>query len=316
MAAVSEVAAVQDGLITAAQLAETGVDSSSVGRRVGLAGPWRRVLPGVYLVSGTQLDDRQRITAALLYARAPSVITGLAALDLGGVGSAKAQRGGAVHLLVPDARRRSSRGFVVVERSLHWPTVRRQDGWPVVPPARAAIDACRRIGRRDDVAALLGELVQTGRCTSAELASELAIAQRRGTALARAVLEGLIDGAASAPELRLRESWLASSLPAPLWNPDLFTSSGEFIARPDAYLDQSGVAVEVDSRAHHFGADQWDRTMRRHARMSAKGIVVLHVTPFRIGEDWGGIERDVRGCIDTQADRDLSGITVRPVRST
>jgi len=42
------------------------------------------------------------------------------------------------------------------------------------------------------------------------------------------------------------------------------------------------LAVEVDSRQWHFSPDDWEQTMRRHDRLTALGILVLHFTPVQI----------------------------------
>ena len=42
------------------------------------------------------------------------------------------------------------------------------------------------------------------------------------------------------------------------------------------------VAAEVDSRECHLSPADWARTMARHEKMSAHGIIVLHFTPSRI----------------------------------
>jgi hypothetical protein len=45
---------------------------------------------------------------------------------------------------------------------------------------------------------------------------------------------------------------------------------------------------EVDSREYHFDAAAWNETMRRHDRMTAAGLRVLHFSPARIRSepDW------------------------------
>lgn len=78
-----------------------------------------------------------------------------------------------------------------------------------------------------------------------------------------------------------------SGLPAPLYNPRLFLN-GRFLAMPDAWWEAVGVAAEVDSREYHFDEAAWNETMRRHDRMTAAGIRVLHFSPARIRSepDW------------------------------
>src|SRR5262249_17209665 len=70
-------------------------------------------------------------------------------------------------------------------------------------------------------------------------------------------------------------------LPTPLYNSRLLVGR-EFLAMPDCWWPESGVAAEADSRAWHFSPGDWERTTARHARMSAHGIVVLHFPPRQI----------------------------------
>ena len=57
---------------------------------------------------------------------------------------------------------------------------------------------------------------------------------------------------------------------------------GKFLARPDAWWPESAVAVEVDSREFHLLPEDWEQTMRRHRRMSAAGVSVLHLGPRQL----------------------------------
>ena len=41
----------------------------------------------------------------------------------------------------------------------------------------------------------------------------------------------------------------------------------------------------MDSREYHYSADDWQRTMRRHDRLVARGVLLLHFTPQRIRTD-------------------------------
>ena len=70
----------------------------------------------------------------------------------------------------------------------------------------------------------------------------------------------------------------------PLLNPRLYLGT-ELIARPDAWWPDHGVAVEVDSREWHLTPEGWERTMRRHARLTALGISVLHFSPRQIRDE-------------------------------
>ena len=57
------------------------------------------------------------------------------------------------------------------------------------------------------------------------------------------------------------------------------------------------VAAEVDSREYHFDEADWERTMQRHARMTAAGIKVLHFTPWRIRSQPDQVLADIRATL-------------------
>ncbi len=89
------------------------------------------------------------------------MITGLDALALVGM-TRMPSPSGPVHLLVPDTSRRTRHGIALLERTGRLPAAA-QGRWPLAPPARAVLDACRRMRVRDHVRATIAEAVQTGR---------------------------------------------------------------------------------------------------------------------------------------------------------
>lgn len=109
---------------------------------------------------------------------------------------------------------------------------------------------------------------------------------------ARLALECAFAGVRSVPEAQLREVFESRGVSGLLYNPRLVDASGTFLAVPDAYDEASGVCVEVDSREHHFLVADWESTMRRHARMTATGLAVLHVPPSRVTGDPDSIVAD------------------------
>ena len=143
--------------------------------------------------------------------------------------------------------------------------------------------------------------MQAGFATVEQLRTEVERAQIRGTALIREAVRDLEGGAQSAPEAELLRAWQQSPLPTALWNAALTLPNGEFLARPDAYLPDHGVAVEVDLREHHLSPVDWERTMRRHARMSARGIVVLHYPPSRIRQEIQAVLGEIARTVDTRS---------------
>jgi len=132
-----------------------------------------------------------------------------------------------------------------------------------------------------DVRAVIAEAVQRRRCSILHLAGELAAGPAWGSSLFRRALTEVAEGIRSAAEGDLRDLIVRARLPMPLFNPRLLAGP-EFLAMPDCWWPESGVAAEADSRAWHFSPRDWEQTMARHARMSAHGIVVLHFPPRQI----------------------------------
>jgi very-short-patch-repair endonuclease len=67
----------------------------------------------------------------------------------------------------------------------------------------------------------------------------------------------------------------------PMFNARLYAGD-VLLAVADAWWPDAGVVAEIDSREWHLSAEDWQRTMRRHARMTAAGIRVLHFTPEQV----------------------------------
>ena len=64
-------------------------------------------------------------------------------------------------------------------------------------------------------------------------------------------------------------------------------------AHPDGYLDDAGIAVEVDSYEFHLSANGWKRTMAHDNALAAAGILVLRFTPKQIREEPGRVRKEI-----------------------
>jgi hypothetical protein len=271
----------QHGVIARGQALDCGLTDRALRHRIRRGGPWRRILPGVYLTTTGATTFDQYDMAALLYGGARSVVTGTAALSRYGLRDRRTSR---VDLLVPTPQERKSLEFVRVRSSTRIPAQVCQAGsirFTLMP--RAVADTARELNSLAEVRAVVSCAVQRKRCTVGELRNELAGGPVQGSALYRTALAEVADGIRSAVEGDFRGLVLRSRLPEPMFNPLLFAGD-EFIAQPDAWWPDAGVAGEVDSREYHLNPEDWERTNARDARMAAHGIVVLHCTPSRIRE--------------------------------
>jgi hypothetical protein len=273
--------AAQHDVIARGQALGCGLTEQALRHRIRLGGAWRRLLPGVYLTTTGAPTFDQYDMAALLYGGARSVITGTAALNRYGLRDRRTSR---VDLLVPAPQERKSLEFVRVRSSTRMPRQVCRTGpiqFALVP--RAVADTARELTSLGEVRAVVSCAVQRRRCTVGELRQELACGPAQGSALYRSALAQVADGVRSAVEGDFRTLVLRSGLPEPMFNPLLFAGD-EFIAQPDAWWPEAGIAGEVDSREYHLNPEDWERTNARDARMAAHGIVVLHCTPIRIRE--------------------------------
>jgi hypothetical protein len=183
-----------------------------------------------------------------------------------------------IDVLVPHRRRRASVGYVRIMRSRRIPTFT-GDGLPCAPVDRAVGDACRRLDRIDEVRAIVAAAVQQRKCSARLLVREVVNGPMRKSALLREVVGEVLAGVRSAAEGQGRSVLQSAGLPEAQWNVDLYSEAGEWLGRPDAWWANAGVALEIDSREWHLDPAGWERTMERHALMTRRGILVVHVSP-------------------------------------
>jgi very-short-patch-repair endonuclease len=65
----------------------------------------------------------------------------------------------------------------------------------------------------------------------------------------------------------------------------------------DAWWRDAGVAAEVDSRAYHTSVAEQEQDARRHDRLIANGVLLLHFSPRRIKADGRGVVTDVASAV-------------------
>jgi Protein of unknown function (DUF559) len=212
------------------------------------------------------------------------VLTGVTALELYGL--RRLPQRPRMHVLVPCDSQRASVGHVIIERTERMPAQVMRDGLACAPFVRALIDAARHSTDVDEARAIMTDAVQRHFCTPRQLLDEVRDGPVRRSKLARRVALEIADGVRSPAEAWTREAFRRFGVPPPRWNPVLLdASTGEVIAVPDALWPDCCVIVEVDSRDYHLSPKDWQRTLDRHAMLTALGFVVLHFTPNRIKQD-------------------------------
>lgn len=301
----------QHGVISRRQAVACAMTPTALRYRLRPDGPWQAVLPGVYREGHGRLSDQQRAVAAFVYAGRAIAVTGNAAIAWHG---SPVKRSEFVDVLVPLHHKRSDAGFARLHRTSQELGVICQDGAVVYAPLdRAIIDAARQLTELPEIRELVASAVQRGKLMVGHLARELEKAGPvAGSARVRLVLAEVADGVRSAAEADLRTLIIQARLPTPLYNPDLF-AGGQFLARPDAWWPEAGVAVEVDSMAWHLSPSDYERTQIRHDRMIAQGIRVLHFNPRYLRSAKREVAQQIRATLAQSAGA-LPHIETRPSR--
>src|ERR1700722_9001193 len=93
-------------------------------------------------------------------------------------------------------------------------------------------------------------------------------------------------------------------LPVPMFNARLFAGD-ELLAVADAWWQEACLAAEVDSRQWHLSPEDWEKTLARHTRMTAHGILVLHYPPRRIRAAGPEIAAEIRAALESSRGRVL-----------
>jgi len=303
----------QHGIITRHQASSCLMTDKAIRYRLRADGPWHQVLPGVYMDGHGILADGQRAVAAYLYAGRAMAVTGLAAVAWHGL---KVNRTEVVDVLVPLGNRRCDAGFARLRRTSQELGALCQDGAVVYAPLdRAIVDAARQLSELSEIRELAASAVQRGKLMVGHLARELEKAGPvAGSARIRLVLAEVADGVRSCAEADLRTLIIQARLPIPLYNPDLYVG-GLFLARPDAWWPDAGVAVEVDSMAWHMLPADYERTQVRHDRMIAQGIRVLHFTPRYLRTAKREVVQQIRSTL-AQSTGPLRHIETRRVKAS
>jgi hypothetical protein len=285
----------QVGVIARHQAPAAGLTPGELRHRLRSGGTWQTLLPGVYLAATGTPTTLQQEMAALLYAGPGSVITGPAALRCHHI---RTELPDLVDVLVPASRRRRDAEFVRLRRTSRMPG-RIWEAGPVryAPPPRAVADAVRDMTSLRDVRAVVADAVQRDKCAIGDLAAELGEGPVAGSALLRRALADIADGIASTAEADLKDLLVRSGLPMPLFNASVYDADGTFIARPDAWWPDLGIAIEVDSREWHMSPEDHARTLARGRRMGKHQMIVLRFTPRQLRSAPAEVIADIRDAL-------------------
>lgn len=295
----------QELVVSRSQVAACGMTRKTLQYRLRPGGPWQELLPRIYLAVTGRPTPVQKEVAAVLYAGRDtvlqagreSVLTGLAALRRHGLTVPATEKISVLIQAAHASEGRRSHAFVAVRPTVRMPAPVCYEGvvqWAL--PERALADAVPELHSFRQLRALVADAVQQRCCRLEVLEEELARGPRRGSAWLRRSLAEVTGGIRSGAEGDFGDLLRRSGLPMPMFNARLYAGQ-TLIAIADAWWDEAGVAAEADSQAWHLLPDDWEYTMRRHARMSAHGILVLHFSPAQIRTEPARVVADIKAAL-------------------
>jgi hypothetical protein len=88
-----------------------------------------------------------------------------------------------------------------------------------------------------------------------------------------------------------------TGLPLPVVNARLCVGKA-FVAVVDAWWPDARVAVEADSREWHMPPEAWEEAVRRHARVTAQGILELRFTPKQVRTERAQVVAAIRAALE------------------
>lgn len=129
----------------------------------------------------------------------------------------------------------------------------------------------------------------------------------RGVRKARSAVELIRVGADSPPETRLRLALVRAGLPEPIlnhvvWGEDPWGGPGSPVLWPDAAYPQWRVGLQYEG-AHHNGADQYLRDIRRADTAARCGWIEVRVSRLDLAGEHPAAVRKVRSALESRGRR-------------
>lgn len=300
----------QFGVITRQQLLQHGVSKEAIRWNAGRS--WKVILPSTYVVEAHEVNERQRLMAALLHAGPHSQLAGATAASQYGLTNAKPR--GRVFVVVPGSQASRRTGFVTIRRSLlddPLPVVR--GGLRMTSVARACVDAAVAEKTMRNRTALIVEAVQRELTTVDDLAQWCYRLRPGDGAKVLPAVETAALGVWSVAEEEVLDLMGTSSvLPEPMTNPRLFDAHGNALISPDLWLDDVAMAVMVHSRTYHSNGDQFVDTIERDSELVAAGVAVIGVTPTGVRREPAAALRRIEATYAGALRRERPAVRVTP----
>jgi very-short-patch-repair endonuclease len=262
------------GVITAAQLAQSGLSKDAIAGRVE-RGWLRRRHRGVYVVGPLENPFTRAMAAVAAYGDG-ALLSHYPAGVLWGLCRAPV---GTMHVTVSGRPVHGREGIEVHRANLHPADATRKEGIPVTSPARTLLDLAAALPQRDLDRATEEAQVQR-RVTPHSLDQQFSrYPTHRGAAALKRAIRTDPARTRSEAERRLLTLIRAARLPTPDVNAPLHGHEVDFLWR------EQHLVVEVDGYAFHSSRRSFERDRRRDRDLQAHTHRVIRLTWRQITEE-------------------------------
>lgn len=267
----------QHGVITRAQLRESGITAAAIRWRTR-TGDLEEVLPAVYRMAGSPRTWEQRLMATVLWGGPGTVASHKSAAALSGFNGF----GPGPLEISTSKQNRAGLGFKG-HRSLVDPAyTTTKVGIPVTNAFRTLRDMVSVVSETR-ANQLFDELLRKGLVSMAsvrEMVNREAGSGNRGVAVLRKLVNQRDpDYQPSASEFQaLVRRLLTAAGFAFVEEYEVFDSEGNFVGRADFKLLGVPVLVEAEGRANHSSKADFERDLGRRNRFTMAGLATVHVT--------------------------------------
>ncbi len=274
-AELTDLAADQEGLLTAAQLRVHGV-TSWAHRRLVAEGWMFRLAPRVYAVRGSPDTHRRRLRCGLLCLGERSWVSFEAAAALHGLDRSRAH---AVEFTIERPRRPAVLPFAVHTTKRLEPIDHViVDGFRVTSATRTVFDLALARAHPHRIEAAIDSAVRLQLSSPEVLARRLEGLRGSGRWGCRLVEEMIVDsGGHTHLERRFLELVRDSGLPTPR-KQVVFRAGGRHVARVDFFFEAFNVVVEVSGQRGHASPVERARDAQRRNELQDLGVRVFEYT--------------------------------------
>jgi len=254
---------------------------------------WRRSSRGLYVPGDAPDSVAQRIISAAAAMPDDAAIGGWAAAHVDGAdldGRDRQLQDQPVDVLLPPGLHRQPVPGIAYRRArLVRGEVSTVGGLRVTSPLRTAIDLACWAPSLTEAVVLLDLMLRAG--LSPETLAATAPKDRRGAVQARRAIALARPGSRSPGETRLRLVYVQDvGGPDPLLNASLLDLDGRFVAMPDLFDDEAGLAMEYDGASWvgerplgHRDVDQHRSDNVREEAMERRNVIVVRADAQDVG---------------------------------